>query len=209
MHFDSITHLRYLASLSSVATGLLRPCPVTRRAVPSTMSQEGQDLLTDEKRRPSEPRARTIGRRDRLEKTHAYVRTPSSNPTATGLPYWEGKGKLTATSLAGYINRGGGDRGSRAGFFCCATPRTRSLVVGRMRMRIPTSTGRRERPPGRPWRRTDKASEVHQFRSRKAPATGRFGDRGDTTKCAVARRGVGRNSLCPSARLGDGKKGWV
>lgn len=61
MHFDSITHPHYLASLSSVATGLLRPCPVTRRAVPSSMSQEGQDLLTDDKRRPSGPGARNPG----------------------------------------------------------------------------------------------------------------------------------------------------
>lgn len=75
MHFDSITHLHYLASLSSVATGLLRPCPVTRRAVPSSMSQEGQDLLTDEKRRPSGPEPR----RARLEKTHAYVRDPEDS----------------------------------------------------------------------------------------------------------------------------------
>lgn len=43
----------------------------------------------------------------------------------------------------------------------------------------------------------------------RSPATGRFGDRGDTTKCAVARRSVGRDRRCPSARLGDGKKGWV
>lgn len=70
MHFDSITHLHYLASLSSVATGLLRPCPVTRRAVPSSMRQEGQDLLRDEKRRPSGPGARNPGEPGSRRNTH-------------------------------------------------------------------------------------------------------------------------------------------
>lgn len=218
MHFDSITHLHYLASLPSLATGLLRPCPVSRRAVPSTMTQEGQDILTDEKRRPSGPGARNhpgepgSRRHMHMSGTQKILPVPRwhaillLNPTASGLPYWEGKGKLAASSLATSTGAEAAEEVELVSFAAQRHAPTPWWLVECESRRQPEDVS--VRPAGHGGGRT-RHPKLTSSEVGRCPGTGRFGDRCDTTKCAVARRSVGRDRRCPSARLGDGKKGWV